>query len=62
MSPRTKQCELCGDRGSSSNFGSIPPSGWLHATFTTRPGALVGINFESLEGLEIMALHMTYYS
>ncbi|KAK2793453.1 hypothetical protein FQN50_010006 [Emmonsiellopsis sp. PD_5] len=32
----------------------IPP-GWLHSTFTTKSGCLVGINFESLEALQIMA-------
>lgn len=41
----------------SSRVVYLPP-GWLHATFTTRPGNLVGINFESLESLEIMALNV----
>lgn len=40
------------------------PPGWLHATFTTKPGTLVGINFASLEGLDTMArsvaIHVPY--
>ncbi|KAG5296472.1 hypothetical protein I7I50_09643 [Histoplasma capsulatum G186AR] len=47
----------------SSRVVYIPP-GWLHATFTTRSGSLVGVNFVSLESLETMALsvgiHLPY--
>ncbi|KMP02030.1 hypothetical protein CIRG_02169 [Coccidioides immitis RMSCC 2394] len=47
-----------------SQSGCLSSPGWLHATFTTKPGALVGINFKSLEGLEIMArsvaIHLPY--
>ena len=31
------------------------PPGWIHATYTTKPGSLVGINFTSLESLPMMA-------
>lgn len=58
-----KLVEGCIARVDSSRVVYLPP-GWLHATFTTKPGALVGINFESLEGLEIMArsvaIHLPY--
>ncbi|KKZ67422.1 hypothetical protein EMCG_06907 [[Emmonsia] crescens] len=47
----------------SSSVIYIPP-GWLHATFTTISGSLVGVNFVSLESLEIMArsvgIHLPY--
>lgn len=39
----------------------IPP-GWIHATFTTQPGTLVGINFSSLECLPVMAESLGIHS
>lgn len=41
-----------------SSWAVYLPPGWLHATFTTRPGNLVGINFVSLESLEIMVVNV----
>ncbi|PGG96242.1 hypothetical protein AJ80_09856 [Polytolypa hystricis UAMH7299] len=47
-----------------SNILHIPP-GWLHATFTTLSGILIGINFAALETLEFMgfslSIHLQYF-